>query len=153
MLEKEEAQKLREAKKNTQSHNTRSHGHGRSESISKKPVFLGRLFSSPLRRYIFHWVSTKRGRSIFYHKGLWTKSHVYAGQHMHTHTQSSSIVSMLGCSVTSPGCSISALRWKRGYSESKKTLNCLSKERKAYRKKYWECFYQRDDNTKDMCCR
>lgn len=49
--------------------------------------FLGRLFSSPLRRYIFHRASTKRGRSIFYHKGLWTRSHMYTGQRAHEAAQ------------------------------------------------------------------
>lgn len=113
-----------------QCYDTWSHGHGWSKTISKEPVFLGRLFSPPLRRYIFHRVSTKRGRSIFYHKSLWTQSHVYAGQH----------TKPLNCLSTVLECnksrlSISALRWKRSYSESKKTLNCLSKERKAYAQK------------------
>lgn len=125
------AQKLRKTEK-LKSYSTWYHGHGRTKTISKEPVFLGRLFSSPLCQYIFHQVSTKRGRSIFYHKGLWTQSHVYAGQHTRTHTK------QLNCLNTGLECnksrlSISALRWKRSYRESKKTLNCLSKERKAYR--------------------
>lgn len=132
----------------TQSYNAWHHGHGRTKTKSKEPVFLGRLFSSPLRWYIFHWVSTKRGRSIFYHKGLWTQSHVYAGQHT---KQLNCLNSGLQCNKSR--LSISALRLKRRYRESKKSLNCLSKERKAYGgKKTWECFYQRD-NTKEKFCR
>ncbi len=122
-----------EIKLKTQNYNTWYHGHGRTKTISKEPVFLGRLFSSPLCRYIFHWVSTKQGRSIFYHKGLWTQSHVYAGQH--THTQSSSIVSTLGWSITSPGSVWVPLGEKEASEKNKKTLNCLSKERKAYGEK------------------
>ena len=64
-------------------------------------------------------------------------------------TQSSSIVPTLGKSVTSPGPAC-ALRWKRSYRESEKALNCLSKEWEADgERKPWDCFHQRDDNTKD----
>lgn len=120
-----------------------------TKTISKEPVFLGRLFSSPLRRYIFHRVSTKQGRSIFYHKGLWTQSHVYAGQHTRTHTKQLNCLNA-GLECNKSRLSVSALRWKRNYRKSEKTLNCLSKERKAYgEEKTWESFYQSDDNTKD----
>lgn len=57
-----------------------------------------------------------------------------------THTRSSSIVSTLGWSVTSPASAESALRWKRSYREIKKTLNCLSKERKAYEERNLRMF-------------
>lgn len=109
------------------------------KQYQKNLCFLGRLLSPPLYWYIFHQVSTKRGRSIFYHKSLWTQSHVYAGQHTCAHTK------QLNCLSAELECyksrlSISALRWKRSYSESKKTLNCLSKERKAYEKS-WVVFF------------
>lgn len=122
------------------------------KQYQKNLCFLGRLLSPPLYWYIFHQVSTKRGRSIFYHKSLWTQSHVYAGQHTCAHTK------QLNCLSAELECyksrlSISALRWKRSYSESKKTLNCLSKERKAYEKSWVFFFYQRDGNTKDTFCR
>ncbi|KAI9546459.1 hypothetical protein NQZ68_026680 [Dissostichus eleginoides] len=59
---------------------------------------------SPLRRYIFHRASTKRGRSIFYHKG---------SEHSPTWTLDNT--KQLNCldsgvGVTSPGSSMSALR-------------------------------------------
>lgn len=40
------------------------------KQYQKNLCFLGCLLSPPLYSYIFHQVSTKRGRSIFYHKSL-----------------------------------------------------------------------------------
>lgn len=50
----------------------------KAKQYQRNLCFWGCLFSPPLRQYIFHWFSTKRGRSIFYHKSLWTWSHVYS---------------------------------------------------------------------------
>lgn len=107
-------QALRNWERNLKDPELGINGHGRTKTISKKPVFLGRLFSSPLCRYIFHRVPPRRGRSIFYHKGLWTRSHVYAGQHT---KQLNCLHSGLECNKSRLG--ISALRLKRSYSEKK----------------------------------
>lgn len=111
-------------------------GHGQGKTISKEPVFLGCLFSPPLRQYIFHWLSTKRGRSIFYHKSLWTWSHVYSwttrtraralssqlSQLARLHTRARARAKHLNCldirgwSVTSPSWAY-ALRWEKEKQE------------------------------------
>lgn len=127
---------------------------GRTKTISKEPVFLGRLFSAPLRRYIFHRVSTKRGRSIFYHKGLWTQSHMYAGQHTRTHTRISSIVSTLGWSVTSPG-SAEVPQGEKEATEKARRPSIVSPRRGRLieEKKKPENVFIKENNTKDKLCR
>lgn len=120
--EESKIQELRKWEKLKNYYNIWSHGHGWTKTISKKPVFLGFLFSSPLHQYIFHWVSTKRGRSIFYHKGLWTHSHMSAGQH--THTQARAHTTQLNCFNTGlewnkSSLSISALRLKKKLQRKK----------------------------------
>lgn len=104
-------------------------GHGRTKTISKEPVFLGRLFSSPL--YIFHWLSTKRGQEhILSQRPLNTVPRECWTTHARTQRQ-------LNCPNSGWGrnkseLSTSALRWNRSYRESKTALDCLSKERMAY---------------------
>lgn len=122
------------------------------KQYQKNLCFLGCLLSPPLYSYIFHQVSTKRGRSIFYHKSLWTQSHVYAGQHTCAHTQSNSIVSVLSWSVTSPGSALVPLGEKEATVKARRP-SIVSPRRGRLMKKAECFFYQRDGNTKDTFCR